>query len=96
MSSSFIVRVLSNLRLFSIFDRKVEFFVHSSGLMILLDKMMDLDVTGMEFLLGLPGGLLYWGIEPLNEYEFLALLVLNVEDFLGYILFFRIGYHSSL
>lgn len=96
MSSGLIVRVLANLCLFSVLDNEVQFFVHSPRFMILLDEMMDLEVGRLKFLLCLPGGLFNGGIQPLNQYQFLTLLLLNVQHFLRHILFFRVNNHSLI
>ena len=81
MPSCLIIRIFANLSFLCILDQKVIALVLGLCLDKVVDEVVDFGMRGVEFLLGLPCGLLDGSVEPLDEEEFVALLLLDVNDF---------------
>jgi hypothetical protein len=80
MPRRLIIRIFANLGFLGILDQKVIALVLGLCLDEFVDEVVDFGMGGVEFLLGLPCGLLDGSVEPLDEEEFAALLLLDVED----------------
>jgi hypothetical protein len=81
MPRRLIIRIFANLGFLCILDQKVIALVLGLCLDKFVNEVVDFGMGGVEFLFGLPCGLLDGSIEPMDEEEFVALLLLDVEDF---------------